>query len=200
MTLRQVLERDVKSFRLGGKRLNIYVMGTSLVHLIIDGVNLDFFRPEGESTKEYYDQYLDYLTAEDIKGIEVMTSSRYTGAYFQKFVNPLSSPFEHVFIEITTYSGNGAFLKKTPGVYLYRPPVAFEPPARFYRPPSGGPGAAAPDRLRTVYWQADLTTDSSGEAGFRVRTNGPGHYTILLEGGDMQGRILSGVKKFSSEQ
>lgn len=201
MTLRQVLERDVKSFRLGGKRLNVYVMGTSLVHLIIDGVNLDFFRPEGESPKDYYDQYLDYLTAEDIKGIEVMTSSRYTGAYFQKFINPLSSPFEHVFIEITTYSGNGAFLKKTPGVYLYRPPVAFERPARFYRPPAGAGGAAAaPDRVRTVYWQPDLTTDSSGKASFRIRTNGPGHYTLIMEGGDMQGRILSAVEELSVGQ
>lgn len=198
MTLRDVLARDVKAFRLGGKRLNVYVMGTSLVHLIIDGVNLDFFRPEGESPKQYYDQYLDYLTAEDIKGIEVMTSSRYTGAYFQKFIDPRSSPFDHVFIEITTYSGHGAFLKKTPGVFLYRPPLAFERPARFYRPARrADPRAEALARPQTVYWESDITTDADGKAVFSFRTNGPGRYSMILEGADMQGGILTTEKKLS---
>jgi len=192
MALREILERDVKGFHLGGKRLNVYLINTSLVHLIIDGVNLDFFHPSGTSQKDFYDPYLNYLTAEDIKGIEVMTSSRYTGAYFQKFIDPLSSPFEHVFIEITTYSGNGAFLKKTPGVYLYRPPLAFERPARFYQP--GRPPDARIARLfhpMTVYWEPDILTGKDGKARFSFRTNGSGRYLLILEGADMQGGILT---------
>ena len=98
-TLGDVLRQKVKGFRLGGKHLDLYLIHTELVHLIIDGVNLDFFKPDDVSYKDFYRSYLDYITAEDIKGIEVMLSSKYTGAYFQKFLDPLADPFGNVFIK-----------------------------------------------------------------------------------------------------
>lgn len=196
-TLGQILAEKVKGFRLGGKLLNVYVINTALVHLIIDGVNVDFFRPPGLSDKDYYNEYLNYLTAEDIKGIEVMVSSRYAMTYFQKFVDPLKNPFDHVFIEITTYSGNGAFLKKTPGVYLYKPPVAYSIPAQFYSPKY--PVKARDkfiDARSTIYWQPDIITGKDGKARVSFYTaDKPGTYTLIMEGTDMNGNIESTRRK-----
>jgi len=197
-TLKDVLREKVKGFRVGGKHLDVYMIYSELVHLIIDGVNLDFFKPD-ETYREYYDQYLNYLTAEDIKGIEVMTSPRYTMSYFQKFLNPLDEPFDHMFIEITTYSGNGAFMKKTPGVYLYRPPVAFSVPVEFYSPKYRVKTAGHSVDIRsTIYWKPDILTDKNGEAHISFYTaDKPGTYTLILEGSDMNGRIGSSLEKIT---
>lgn len=198
-TLGDVLRQKVKGFHLGGKYLDRYLINTELVHLIIDGVNLDFFKPDGVSMKDYYKQYLDYITAEDVKGIEVMTSPKYTGAYFQKFLDPRAEPFDHVFIEVTTYSGNGAFLKKTPGVFLYKPPVAFSTPAHFYSPKYPvKEGVALPDVRSTIFWDPDIITNKNGEAEISFYTGDkPGTYTLILEGTDMNGNIGSVSKKIN---
>ncbi|HEX5552198.1 MAG TPA: hypothetical protein VFX43_03040 [Chitinophagaceae bacterium] len=198
-TLGDILRQKVKGFRLGGKFLNVYLINTELVHLIIDGVNLDFFKPEGMSYKDYYKQYLDYLTAEDIKGIEVMTSAKYTMTYFQKFLNPMQKPFEHVFIEITTYSGNGAFLKKTPGVYLYRPSMAFGARAQFYSPKySVKTRGHSIDARSTIYWKPDILTGKDGKARVSFYTaDKPGTYTVILEGCDMNGHLTSIRRKMT---
>lgn len=197
-TLGDILRKKIKGFVLGGKRLDKYMIYDKAVHIIIDGVNLDFFRPQGETQKIYYDEYLNYLTAEDIKGIEVMTSSRYTGNYFQKFMDPVKQkPFENAFIEITTYSGHGAFLKKTPGVYMYRPPLAFNVPAEFYSPKyQVKSNHYIPDVRSTIYWQPNVITNKDGEAVIRFYTaDKPGTYTLMLEGADMNGNVGSARRK-----
>lgn len=198
-TLGDILRKKVKGFMLGGKRLDKYMILDKTVHIVIDGVSLDFFKPQGETQKIYYDEYLNYLTAEDIKGIEVMTSPRYTGSYFQKFTNdPMKQqPYENAYIEITTYSGHGAFLKKTPGVYLYRPPMAFTVTAEFYSPKYPvKSNHDIPDVRSTIYWQPNVITNKEGEAVIKFYTaDKPGTYTLILEGADMNGEIGSARRK-----
>lgn len=200
-TLGEVLRQKVKGFRLGGRSLDQYLINTELAHPIIDGVELDFFKPEEVSYKDFYKPYLDYLTAEDIKGIEVMTSSRYTGKYYQRYLDPMAKPFEHVFIEVTTYSGNGAFMRKTPGVFLYKPAVAFSTPAHFYSPKyTVKTDRPLPDVRSTIYWEPDIITDDQGEAEISFYTaDKPGTYTVIIEGTDMAGDMESVIKKIVIE-
>lgn len=197
-TLRQILEKYVKGFHLGGKTLNKYVLFDQTVHLVIDGVNVDFFKPEGENRKLFYDQYLDYLTAKDIKGVEVMKTPRFTSAYTQKYLkDPLADVNSNAFIEITTYSGNGAFLKKTPGVYLFRPLITFNAPARFYSPAYHTKDEKKLIDMRsTIYWDPNVITDTAGKAVVSFYTSSkPGTYTVVMEGSDMNGHIVSMIKK-----
>ncbi len=65
-----------------------------------------------------------------------MKTSKYGTSYVSDFLkrdDPKATSFEHAFIEITTRSGKGPFLKKTPGLYLYKS-LAFSLPKQFYSP------------------------------------------------------------------
>ncbi|HEX8376316.1 MAG TPA: hypothetical protein VF602_00760 [Pedobacter sp.] len=127
-TLLDLLEKRVKGFRLkalksGGFR---YVIKDQSVHLIIDGI--DALKWGGGRELE---QFLKSYDAEEIAGIELMTnrSVRYT----MRFLEPSADPAYHAFIEVTTYSGFGPFLKKAVGTYVHRP-LPFSMPKKFYSP------------------------------------------------------------------
>jgi len=79
---------------------------------------------------------LEYLQATDIKGIEVMRNMNRTANYRSAFLTTaqmMNMNRQYVFVEITTHSGNGIFMKHTPGVYVYKPlPVSW--PVQFYAP------------------------------------------------------------------
>lgn len=164
-----------------------YVLMNSIVNLIIDGVNI---KTIGASVE----MYMDYLTAEDITGIEILKNPKYALAYDPRIVEKirgcLRCPPPPIFLEITTRSGNGAFMKKTPGVYLYKPlPVSF--PSEFYRPryPLKKVEGIA-DHRSAIHWESNIITDAEGKAIISFYTADlPGHYTIVLEGADMNGRI-----------
>jgi hypothetical protein len=165
-----------------------YVLLHSVVNLIIDGVNISEIGSE-------IDVYMDYLTAEDIIGAEIMTSAEfglsYDPAFIKKKIGCLKCPPPPVFIELTTRSGNGAFLKKTPGVYLYKP-MPYNIPNEFYRPryPLKDPNPALADLRSTIHWEPNIITDREGKARVSFYTaDQPGTYTIIIEGADMEGKI-----------
>lgn len=162
-----------------------YIMMNMYVNLVIDGVDI---REIGAHT----DLYMDYLTAEDITGIEVMKTSKYGLSYDPYFITKLISkgPAD-MYLEITTRSGNGAFLKKTAGVYLYRP-VAYSYPHEFYRPKYLLRETNPPlgDLRSTIHWEPNIITNAEGKAQTSFYTaDQPGTYTVIIEGADMNGLI-----------
>lgn len=189
--LGEILFKNIQGFMIDEKRL-VYVVGDQLVHLIIDGVDVNFVRPEEMSRKDHMRGYLDFITAEDIKGIEVMKSPGLIVNYARQFLNPTEDTNYHIFIEVTTHSGNGAFMNKTPGTYLFRPPsIAYA--HKFYSPKySVKSNTAQIDSRSTVYWNPNVVTDKSGVAKVNFyTTDKKGSYTILFEGGNMNGEIGS---------
>ena len=80
-TLGDLLTQRVNGFgvRISKMGTRFYSINTLVVHLIIDGINIEFFRSEGTSFYEYFKQYFDYYDADEIKGIEVMRNLRYSG-------------------------------------------------------------------------------------------------------------------------
>ena len=205
MTLVNLLKQKVKGFNEGymlhdpNKYYKIYDART---YFVIDGFSLDkFYNNEGVTAiNDYFhfmEQNLDYFTAEDITGIEVMFSSSYSSSYIGTFVSPFAIgdiKYPRAFIEITTRWGHGPFVSKTPGTYLYKPlPVSL--PKQFYRPKYNVKSAVTGADLRsTVHWQPNIVTDTAGRATVSFYTaDKPATYTIILEGVDLNGAI--GVKR-----
>ncbi len=188
LNLRDLLQKTVKGFRVvygqGGNET--YKIFSSDLRIVIDGVPLVRFGSQRET--------LEYLQASDIKGIEVMTSMRNTGNYRSSFLNTaqlMNLNREFSFIEITTFSGNGIFLKRTPGVYVYKPlpvtwPVQFYAPRYTIRAAHGTPS----DLRATIHWQPNLVTDKQGMAETSFYAAGKATtYTVILQGSDMNGNI-----------
>ena len=132
-TLLDVIEKKVKGFREGyiPRSRNLYfLLHDKRVHFVIDGIDIErFYQPTGggpgflQIPNEHY-QYqkdiVDYITAEDVLGIEVLSSSAYVSTYntrnltvSQLLANDPTGPTGSsiAYIEITTRSGKGPFFK-----------------------------------------------------------------------------------------
>lgn len=193
MTLGDLLEKRVMGFgtRTTKSGVRYYVINGMLLHLIIDGVDIAFAKPDGIGPYDYFKQYFDYYDAEEIKGIEVMMSGKYQTRYSNRFVdNPMAIPWEHAFIEVTTRGGKGPFLKKSVGTYLYKP-MPFSLPKKFYSPKyKAGSIADMTDIRATIHWEPYIVTDKNGMATVSFYTaDYPGSYSFLIEGADMKGKL-----------
>jgi hypothetical protein len=188
-----------------------YYIHFQKVHFIIDGIALDdvYDSPDFLSLKTYLQSH----NAEDIKGIEVMSSLKYNAKYKGRF---LSTEFlmdmdpleDQAFVEITTRSGHGPVIDNTPGMYLYKP-LAVSWPKQFYKPKYSVKDTVKhlPDLRSTIDWDPNIVTDSKGEAKVWFYTaDKPTTYTIIIEGTDMNGglgykpgKITVGTKKYKSK-
>ncbi len=201
-TLYDVLLEKVKGFREGyPKKSNnrIFFVNFTVLKLVIDGIEVDFFYDADaggpESYYHYIRSYLDYYNAEDILGIEVMTKPTYSWPYKSKFMRPMDSN-EYTFLEITTKTGQGPFLKKSANMYLLKP-VNYGDYKTFYHPKytSANKNDKKPDFRSTIYWNPNLLTNAKGESNFSFfAADKPGTYTVWVEGSDMQGNF--GFKTF----
>ncbi len=210
------LHRNNISNRGGNMGRITYLINDKEIHFVFDGLDLDYFyfpqrvpTPTGfagngrpriapvidEDWKMYVDGYLDYFTAEEIKGIEVMYNSQYTGSYVDKFLSPTSqisssAGERYAYIEITTRAGLGPFTKKIPGTYIYRP-LAFTLPMPFYSPKYTARNNTAPmgtDVRSTIQWAPNIITDAAGKAKVSFYSaDKPGDYTLTIEGIDLNG-------------
>jgi hypothetical protein len=191
-TLEDLLTKNLKGFgtRTSKTGLHYYSVFTSLVHLIIDGVNTDFFISDGISRYQYLKDIFQYYDAEEIKGIEVMTSGKYVMNYVSSFLDPMAHIWDHAFIEVTTRGGKGPFLKKSVGTYVYRP-MAFTLPKAFYSPKYAPNSQADQTDIRsTVFWAPNIITDEHGKAKISFfAADNPGTYTFIIEGTDLQGHL-----------
>ncbi|MET3501828.1 hypothetical protein ABIC45_003440 [Mucilaginibacter rubeus] len=175
-----------------------YLIDNKPMKLIVDGIPfgsifkvMSFDEPNGNDIKNY----LESNTAEDIKGIEINSSSMYSGDYFNRYIYPewkqSLNPAQIAFVEITTRSGRGPGISHTPGAYLYKP-LALSVPARFYRP-RYLPNTANkhnPDLRSTIHWEPNVTTGADGKATISFYTaDKPSTYTYILEGTNMDGSV-----------
>lgn len=193
-TVLQVLEQDVKGFEVQHLAIrvgrNSYIPPSFYVKhvktfMVVDGVLLSTYYP---TLEEQVDK-LNTVSAEEIRGIEVMTSDMYADKYKAHLLDPGAVRFEYVFIEITTRSGKSIWQKKTPGVYIYKPlPMSW--PRRFYNPRYIPESDSLPPLPRaTVYWSPDVETDSSGNATVSFFAGStPSNYSFIIQGADMMGR------------
>ncbi len=175
--------------------------------LIVDGIDLEFFYepPAPEMQQQLMNDhlnfirgYLEYYSAEDLLGVEIMYNPRYNGSYNQRYLNGMElmniSPVmgtDPVYIEITTRGGQGPFMSKTPGVTHFRP-FPFTWPKDFYRPkyPTKEALPLGTDLRSTIHWEPMLLIGAEGEAEVSFFTSDRrGAYTIRMEGIDFEGNI-----------
>lgn len=164
----------------------VYRLKNHVVNFVIDGVFIDKLGLTA-------DLYMDFLTAEDIKGIEIMQKARYAVAYnpnFTRLETTTKDRYVPVYLELTTYGGNGAFLKKVPGVAIYKP-LSFTLPKQFYRPRYTAQSPVnGTDQRSTIHWEPNIVTDTAGCATVSFYSaDKPGTYTVTIQGMDMNGQL-----------
>ncbi|WP_295794517.1 hypothetical protein [Mucilaginibacter sp.] len=172
-----------------------YFIHDRAIKLIIDGVPL---------SKVYaitgFRDINDYLTthsAEDVKGIEVNITSKYTMKYIPMDAPADLSMADVAFVEITTRAGSGPVMPYTPGTYLYKP-MPFSLPKQFYQPKYTvkNKDTAAKDLRSTIAWYPNIITDKDGKASVSFYSSDrAGTYTLILEGTDINGNLGSYRRK-----
>lgn len=204
-SLLDVLQEQVKGFRVGmlpKGTIQRYMINSNMVRFIIDGVDLEFFFDYNSVSSSmdylnYYKSNLSYFSAEDVKGIEVMNTPTYNSAYrshflsIQELLSTGPARVDFSFVEITTHSGSGPFMRKTPGMYLYKPVFPFIS-KQFYSPKYASPDevTAFPDFRTTIYWNPNIITNENGEATVTFYTSEKKtNYFMLLQGTNLQGDI-----------
>jgi hypothetical protein len=199
-----------------------YVIKDQEVRFIIDGVDLDHFYDErdevataqGKSvilknndTKRYQfiKSHLLHFTAEDILGIEVLSSGPYTNRYNSRFEEIIDragpgTANEAAYIEITTRTKQGPFMEPTIGTYLHKS-LAFTLPKRFYSPKytvNNKNTAIGTDMRSTLHWEPNIITDISGKATISFFTaDKPASYTVILEGVTPEGELGYKLQKIN---
>ena len=179
-----------------------YAIQDKKVRFVIDGIDINrFFNPSDPPlNNEYYDYVnntLDAIDVNEVVGVELMLNPRYANRYNTEFLNSqelLNGNF--AFVEISTRSGKGLFMKPTPGIAVYRPlPVSW--PREFYRPKyiAANEGARSPDLRSTIHWEPNLVSDNTGRAFLSFYTaDKPGTYSVIIQGTDLRGSF--GCKTF----
>jgi hypothetical protein len=143
------------------------------------------------------DGYLNYYTAEDVVGIELMFNPKYNRVYARSDFKDVEFD-TYAFIEITTRTGHGPFMKVTPGTYLYKP-LAFTMPKQFYSPKytvSNKNTAIGTDMRSTIFWEPNIITDTAGKATVSFYSaDKTADYSVIMEGTDMSGGLGFGKKE-----
>jgi len=154
----------------------------------------------GARVSSYF--YLNAVMTEQVKGIEIMSTYAYTNQYMARFftLGSGANP-DPVFIEVTTFGGNGAFINKTPNMAVYMP-LPFTLPKQFYRPRytvNNKTANAGNDLRSTIHWEPNIITDKNGKATISFyASDRPNSYTVIMEGSDMKGNIGSVVQKLGA--
>ncbi|MDQ7948003.1 MAG: carboxypeptidase-like regulatory domain-containing protein [Pedobacter sp.] len=201
-TLYEVLFEKVPGFHFKIKRGtndNEFYIKSDEIKIVIDGLDLDYFyEPFGvrDSHFNFIKDYLMRYAAEDLLGVEIMntnsTVANYNAMYApDQALNKAMKGEFFSYLEITTKTGSGPFLKKTGNMYLYRPPTYGDLKV-FYSPKytSENKGKAGQDLRSTIFWVPNLITNEKGEAKTSFfSADKKGTYTVWIEGTDMQGKI-----------
>ncbi len=177
------------------------------MRFVFDGIDLDFFFiPMGKVFDARYlniKRVLDYFTAEDIVGIEVMEQPKFTSEYHASMGmnrNNMMTADSYVFIEITTHAKQGPFMKVTPGTAIYKA-TPFSIAKQFYSPKytaSNKNVAVGTDLRSTIFWEPNVFTDKDGKATVSFYSaDKAATYNVIVEGTDMNGALGLGTQKVS---
>jgi hypothetical protein len=212
ISLLKLIEQKVNGFHNGygpkGKGLT-FMLKDKKVHFSIDAIDIDRFyeksdNPVPDDHYNYQKDILEYFTAEDITGIEVLYNPQYTALYNDKNLPALyddqnlptatmpgSGSDLTAYIEITTRSGQGPYANSPKGIYVYRPaPVII--PAQFYTPryPVKNMYPGFTDLRSTIHWEPNIVTNKNGEANtFFYAADPLTTYTLILQGADLNGSV-----------
>ena len=218
-SLLQILTSKIKGFHDGicnaKDKDRYYMLNHQKIRFIFDGIKLDFYYNDkdnqGQNDPYYWfvKQYLDYYTAKDIKGIEIMESGKYTAKYLNHYLdlNELinynaSMGCPYIFIEITTYGKVGPFVKHNATIATLRP-QPFSYGKVFYEPKYKDriTTDSLPDLRSTIYWNPAIFTGPDGKASISFYSAAtPGEYLIWIEGTDLKGHFGYKVKKVRVEE
>ena len=175
-----------------------YFINGKPVKFIIDGIPLYKIMTMTLPAITNINDYLNSHSAEDIKGIEVNSSTTYAMRYVPIEWARLVAPSDIAFVEITTRSGNGPGISNTPGTYLYKP-LPFSLPKQFYSPryPVKNKDTIK-DYRSTIFWAPNVLTDKDGKATVSFyAADKKGTYTVIFEGTDGNGTIGSAKSKIN---
>jgi CarboxypepD_reg-like domain len=200
-TWAQLFKENIKGFREGTifKKFDYFLIEDKIVVIIVDGILLDdeeivqyqALRSGLITFQDYLNNKMYYIkshSAEDIKGMEVMSSFKYGFKYGVRFG---FSAFDYAVIEITTRSGRGPVTDNTPGMYLYKP-LAISWPKQFYKPRYAVNDTTKHllDLRSTIDWEPNVITDKNGDASISFyAADSPSAYTVIIEGSDGNGNI-----------
>ncbi|MFD0750935.1 hypothetical protein ACFQZS_12340 [Mucilaginibacter calamicampi] len=184
-----------------------YVWNGKKVRFVFDGIDLDFFfTPMANVVDPRYHNIkpiLDYFTAEDISGIEIMQQTKYTSEYHASLglnKNNTMTADSYVFIEITTRAKQGPFMKVTPGTALYKA-IPYTLAKQFYSPKynvSNKGTALGTDLRSTIFWEPNVITDENGKATVSFYSaDKAANYTVIVEGTDMDGGLGFGKQQIT---
>jgi hypothetical protein len=209
MSLEELLIKKIKGYKERGEwaisefPLKIvptsYMINEKLVYFVFDGVVLNrLYDGKKRGPVQDPERYnflkgvLDNYTAEDIKGVEIMYNNNYMSNYLFRYIGAAGKIPPIAFIEITTRSGSGPYLKPAPWTYIYKP-VPYTLPKQFYRPrytPKNQNIAMGTDLRSTIHWEPNVVTDSLGRATVSFfSADKPSNYTLIVEGTDLNGNI-----------
>ncbi len=157
------------------------------VKFIVDGTSATIVNPTYDVLSYFngfnnINNYLQSISAEDVKGIELMFSDKYGAKY---------SSTDIASIEITTRSGHGPVMSNTPGRFLYKQ-LPITPVAQFYKPRYliTDTSKHSPDLRSTIDWEPNVIMDVNGKGRVSFyAADKPATYTITIEGTDMMGNL-----------
>ncbi len=181
-----------------------YFIHDKPIKIYVDGISITELHPAPDNGDPYDNMsgFLTGTTAEDIKGIELNFTDKYSGTYLAHFSSDYNIDMDEIaFIEITTRSGHGPITDNTPGMYLYKP-LQLSWPKQFYKPKYAVQDTAKNriDLRSTIDWEPNIVTDANGEAKIWFYTaDKPSTYTMIIEGTDLTGHLGHTEEKIKVE-
>ncbi|WP_443939197.1 hypothetical protein [Pedobacter sp. MW01-1-1] len=182
-TLMDLIKEKAEKFYINYRGLDgLYTFNNKTLSVYIDGVNIYTLNRGGWKYIDLMNYILEAYSAEDIRGIEIMTSWKYS-----KNV---------AYVEVTTKTGLGPYLPNQAFMITFRPPN-YGNYKSFYNPryTVANKNNTSQDFRSTIYWNPHIQPNQQGKAKVSFfSSDRKGSYTIWIEGTDLQGSF--GMKAF----
>ncbi len=174
---------------LAGRLMGVYFQngvpyntrGNQPMQIVLDGMYIE-------------SENISMINTADVESIEVLRNVNYTSIYGSNGANGL--------IVITSKRGSSALNNYVPKGILTVQPQGFQVIKNFYKPAYDVDEANKynSDLRSTIHWEPAIVTNEQGKASFDFFTSdSKGKYLLLIEGIDLQGRLLRREVEFVIE-